>query len=923
MRQQAAAIQTGGPPVISFVIPVHNQIKHTVACVGSLFMFPPSVPFEIIIGNDQSTDLTGEYLRKFPRTTVLNHEFGSFLHNVNESAKAAHGDVIVILNNDTIMLPGSVDALLATLRGNPRVGLVGSRLLYPDGRLQEAGGYVFGDASAANYGRGADPERHEFNYMRDVDYCSAAAIAIRRPLWEALRGFDTRYAPAYYEDTDLAMRVRAAGERVVYQPESMIIHVEGASQGTDAGTGGKRHQTINHTKFLARWRDVLAEHHGANSSIAIPRRPRVLFVDHDVPRPDRDSGSIDAFNIMTLLRDAGYEVAFVPATMRYARGYSEHLGERGVRYIHHPHFATFRQAVSRLAANSDIVILSRGPIVFDLLPLVRRAAPHAKIIFNAVDLHYLRLTREADLLGDKAKLARAQEVRKAELSLVQTADATIVVSIYEKELLRVEAPTAKVYTIPILRERPLADVPSFAGRRDIVFVGGFQHPPNVDGILWFANHIWPLLQERGFRGRLIIVGSDAPPEVARLAERNISVLGHVRDLDPVFNACRMTVAPLRYGAGIKGKVVTSLGYGVPAVATSTAVEGSGLENGAQILVADNPRDFADAVLRLYTNEALWQRLSANALAAFDARFSLDAVRPEVLAMMQDLKRPPPTPASDSPFSRVVGLLALPRSGTTMLTSVIGVHPDVAAEFEPWNNARNSGRNFTSEGSDSVKEFCRQFAPPTGGKNVLFIKETTKYLDYVDNLARLLESVSPPARRELMILVRNPFHIFLSDIEARREWWGERGLEASGATFDDWGRHALHSFSRLMEVALRFDALIVSYERLVTDPAALPRLIAELGLEYNWRQAEYHLFTDRLEVRGDMNASRHPRPVAADALAKREAELRALLPEINRSPAFESMRRLAEVAGAVREMGIVRATTFFRAMAPSFHDMAGM
>jgi glycosyltransferase involved in cell wall biosynthesis len=177
-----------------------------------------------------------------------------------------------------------------------------------------------------------------------------------------------------------------------------------------------------------------------------------------------------------------------------------------------------------------------------------------------------------------------------------------------------------------------------AGRRNVVFIGGYEHVPNVDAVLWFVHDVWPLIRAKGFAQRFLIVGSKVPPEIAALATDDIEVRGHVPDLAPLFETCRLSVAPLRYGGGIKGKIVTSLSHHVPVVATAAAAEGMELRHGENILVADTPDDFADQVIRLSRDDALWRRLSRNGQQAFLDSFALSAGAPRVLAVFDGLMR---------------------------------------------------------------------------------------------------------------------------------------------------------------------------------------------------------------------------------------------------------------------------------------------
>jgi glycosyltransferase involved in cell wall biosynthesis len=174
----------------------------------------------------------------------------------------------------------------------------------------------------------------------------------------------------------------------------------------------------------------------------------------------------------------------------------------------------------------------------------------------------------------------------------------------------------------------------FAQRHDLVFVGGFRHPPNADAVLWFAREAFPRIRAALPDVRFHCIGGDVPREIAALStEPGIVVHGHVPDIDPYMDGCRVAVAPLRYGAGVKGKVNLSMAHGQPVVATPCAVEGMHLADGEDVLVADGADAFADAVLRLYRDEPLWERLAAGGLANVAKHFSADAARDVVRRLL--------------------------------------------------------------------------------------------------------------------------------------------------------------------------------------------------------------------------------------------------------------------------------------------------
>lgn len=254
----------GASPETSIIIPCHNAIALTEACLASLLeTLPLGFQGEIIVVDDASTDDTAERLKKWTAAdkrirVIRNRKNAGFLASANRGAAAATGEILIFLNNDTVALPGWLAALWRVFRDFPDAGAVGGRLIFPDGTMQEAGGFIFRDGSAAHFGRGDHQlDDLHYNYIREADYCSGALLATPRSVFAKIGGLDRRYEPAYYEDTDYCFEVRKAGHAVFFQPESVVIHVEGASCGTDPAQGAKQYQEINRAKFLKKWKTEL------------------------------------------------------------------------------------------------------------------------------------------------------------------------------------------------------------------------------------------------------------------------------------------------------------------------------------------------------------------------------------------------------------------------------------------------------------------------------------------------------------------------------------------------------------------------------------------------------------------------------------------------------------------------------------------
>ncbi|MGY0558089.1 MULTISPECIES: glycosyltransferase [unclassified Lysobacter] len=625
------AVPASQAPVASIVIPVYNQFPHTLGCLRALAAHPPGLPVEIIVIDDGSTDETAAALAQVDGLRYFRRvDNGGFVAACNDGLAKARGEFVVFLNNDTVPQPGWLDALLATFDQHPGTGLVGAQLLYPDGRLQEAGGIVRKDGSADKLGRLESADHCAFNYVRRVDYCSGAAIALPRALLESLGGFDTRYAPAFYEDTDLGMQVRARGLQVLYQPASRVVHTEGATAGTDTRHGVKAYQVRNQQYFRERWHALLPDHPGHTASVAgLTDRlysRTVLVIDALTPRPDRDSGSLRLVNLMRMLREEGAHVVFIPADRDHDGDYTRTLQQLGVEVWYVPFAARLPKWLAGHGARFYSVLVCRHYVMREMLPLLRRYAPQARLVFDTVDLHYLRERRGGELANDPVRTRAAERTRTLELDVIARSDATLVVSEVERELLTQDAPQARVEVLSNLHRSGGHGLP-FEERRDLMFVGGFRHPPNVDAVCWFVESVWPLLRAHEPDLQFHCIGGDVNAEVAALATSpGVIVHGHVPNLTPYLAEVRLSVAPLRYGAGVKGKINQPMAHGQPVVATTCAIEGMHLRAGQDVLVADDAADFAAAVLRAYHDGALWQQLGDNGRANVEQHFSLDAGR---------------------------------------------------------------------------------------------------------------------------------------------------------------------------------------------------------------------------------------------------------------------------------------------------------
>ncbi len=398
-------------PDVSIVIPVYNQFDYTYLCVKSIIEHSGDSTYEIIIADDCSTDITKEIGKKISGLQVVRNEQNlRFLRNCNNAAKYARGRYILFLNNDTQVQENWLAPLVELMERSEDIGMVGSKLVYPDGRLQEAGGILWKDGSAWNYGNGSDPDLPEYNYVKETDYISGAAIMIRKELWEEIGGFDERFVPAYCEDSDLAFEVRKHGYKVLYQPLSVVVHFEGISNGTDTSNGQKKYQIENSKKFYEKWKEVLKSEHFENGQNVLIARERslnkktLLMVDHYVPQYDKDAGSRTVYQYIKLFVEQGYNVIFIGDNFFPHQPYTQALQQMGVEVLYGSYYANhWKEWLKENGENIDYAFLNRPHIAPKYIDEIRKYTC-AKIIYYGHDLHFLRERREYEVTKDKAKL---------------------------------------------------------------------------------------------------------------------------------------------------------------------------------------------------------------------------------------------------------------------------------------------------------------------------------------------------------------------------------------------------------------------------------------------------------------------------------------------------------------------------------------
>lgn len=753
---------TPSNPVVVSILTI-NQAQLLTDCLESLFLDPPTVPFLVHVFDQASTDLTPEVLarfqERFPEQLVV-HRHPENIHFVRANNLVFDGypkSDVVILNDDTILLHGWLDTLVERAYSAPDIGIVGSRLIYPNGVLQEAGGEIFRDASGQNIGKWDDPARPEFEAVKDVHYCSGALLYIRREVLDQVGGFDPQLAPAYYEDTDLCFKAREAGWRVIYEPASAIIHREGATNGVDTATGVKRYQEVNRHYFVKKWEAVLAHHRRGMWEHPGPVQGKHVLVIHLMPPLfDQASGDRRLYEMLVALATHN-RVTFLAVDDRGLEPYTEALRAAGVHAVANdvarwpafgrdgarpPRCATLEELLDQ--NEFDLAILEFYHQARIYLPELRRLAPDLPVVVDSVDVHFLRERREAQISGRPLDSWRAEATFRNEVSTYERAEAVITVTENDRAALLEYSRELQVPVIPNLHT-VVDQAPGDENRAGLIFVGGYRHPPNIDAVLWFAAEILPRIRARFPDLPVTFAGSDPPPEIRALAGPNVFVPGYIPEIEPVLDGSLISIAPLRYGAGMKGKIGEALGRGLPVVTTNIGAEGMRLEDGVHALLADDPEAFAAAVIRLLEDRALWQRLQDNGRRHVADNWGIPAVTRQIEALVSSV-----APASNRgsrrhllnldqiiPAPKVPGILGLLVFGTNAgsaaamigqvqrahggeIDPVVLIPPGGAADWLPWA-AKDGYRILEVEGH--LNELVSRIQPALAGEEILLIEDS--------------------------------------------------------------------------------------------------------------------------------------------------------------------------------------------------------
>ncbi|PMP88654.1 MAG: hypothetical protein C0172_02180, partial [Caldisphaera sp.] len=630
-------------PKVSIVIPVFNKFDYTYKCLKAIYEHTNLDDIEIIIADDASEDYTRnieDYIKGIK--VVRNQKSLGFLRNCNNASKHANGEFICFLNNDTQVQENWLKYMIDIFENEKDVGIVCSKIVFPDGTLQEAGSIIWSDGSTLGYGRGDDPDKPEYNYVRDVDYGSGVSLLIRKALFEEVGGFDDIYAPAYYEDADLCLSIRQKGYRILYQPKSVVVHYE---HGSHTKENAVKLMLKNRENFYNKWKEVLSKKLNPNTNnilnaiSSINPQKRILVIDDCIPATYLGSGFPRMNNMVKFLSQLGLKVTFYPMTNpNVYEPYLTELQQMGIEvfYGRYAGLQYFKEFAQNRKGFYDIVLISRPHNMEFSYDIIKKYFKNSILLYDAEALFSMREILKANIKGNRLTEVEVVNLINKEVDLIKSADIIITVSEKEASLVHEYAKIDKNKVFVF--SHPAEVVPTkkdFEERSGILFVGSFltEGSPNEDAVLYFVKEIYPKVFQHT-NAKLYIVGTNYLDSINRLSGDNVIVTGKVENLDEFFNTCRLFIVPHRFAAGIPIKLIEAMSRGIPAVVSHLIASQLNI-NEDIALIAKDPESFAEKTVELYNNKDLWYKLRENEIEFVRKNFSPEILRTQLKLILDN------------------------------------------------------------------------------------------------------------------------------------------------------------------------------------------------------------------------------------------------------------------------------------------------
>jgi O-antigen biosynthesis protein len=609
---------------ITIIIAAYNNVDITLNCLLSILVFETKLKYEIILIDDHSSMVDYRTFGFKFRVIRNNMNFG-FIKSNNLASKKARGKFLFFLNNDTLINNSTINELHKSYFFNENVGAIGSMSVSNQLLIQEAGAFTFKSGTCCNYGRGENSKKSIYNFTKEVDYCSACSLFIKKRLFYKLGFFDTRYCPAYYEDVDLAFKIREKKLKVLYEPKSFLYHYEGSTSGRDVKSGVKKYQVINQIKFKKKWSKELKKYHSnINQQLKMRENIHVLIIDDLIPDHLNDAGSFYVYNFLQILlyfkikltvlgsKEGGLNKNFFSN--------KNFLEKQGIEIFFNNNADSTNEFIKTRINSFDYIVISR-PNNFNYFQ--QYIKNKKKIIYSMIDYHQKRLHSEFVFknidknndyflikhLEDKA-LKLSNKVlcfgKKDEIDLIQD----------NKNIKK------KIILFPLVN-KIIKNNNNFklSDKRNLLFIGNFSHEPNLTSLNNFIENFFIKLCKINKKIKLNVIGSIENNK--KISHKQIIYKGHVNDLSAIFNETLFSIVPIEYGAGISGKLLYSMANGTPCLVSKFIEKQMNLTSGVNCLTIDYNKDIT-YFNQFFFDKKLIKKLSNNSIKFIKDNYSLNA-----------------------------------------------------------------------------------------------------------------------------------------------------------------------------------------------------------------------------------------------------------------------------------------------------------
>ncbi|WP_169725022.1 glycosyltransferase [Algoriphagus terrigena] len=614
-------------PKVTFLVGCGTDLSNLVRLLESIKATSAGIAIEVILLVEEIETETARFIENNIRGLAACHtsESAGFLTTLNRAVANSRGEFFAVLKPSVLLRPNWLRELLNGISREPRIAMVDGKVLAKDGLLDEAGTFLDAAFQLQKYGESDFPDRPKYNFIREMEFNVGSNTLVRKEDFERAGGFEKGLSLADAFCTLSFTFREKLDKKIIYLPQAEAIRQA-------AEEGGK----LDVSGFFVKSGGGSLERSfddDRNARLLLNSR-NVLFIDIGLPEHDRDSGSLRAFYLLKLLRELGNHVIVVPRRGQVASPYFEELIGLGVEVLYaFPDRKGMRRELTALLPSVAVAWICR-PQLNREFEWIFRINPKIKWIFDTIDLHYMRLAREAEVFKSTRLVKKSARFKKLELSIASKADLTLTVTEDEKNLLEGQG-IRQIAVIPNIHEsHRLSDFPSFSQREGLLFIGSYHHPPNVDAVKWLVEEIMPIVWEK-LRIPVTLLGNAPGKEVQALKNELVRVPGYVQDIAPFFTSHRVFVAPLRYGAGMKGKIGESLAYKLPIVTTAVGAEGVGLTHGVDVLIADDKESFAQQIIQAYQDEMLWSDLASNSEKVLNS-YSPTQIREKLRIILEGL-----------------------------------------------------------------------------------------------------------------------------------------------------------------------------------------------------------------------------------------------------------------------------------------------